>query len=243
LSFPGTEPGTKGTASNTPEPKDNAVNNREPSPPKDSPAPPATSSGAGTNHGVDAFEGITILGGIDTPPSRSGAGNRKNSNPEPLQTSYGITILASGGSGGGLPDFGVFGNEPVQTVYLDMRRTIFDTPLSWTAEYAVAQLATPAPIENTGILALKEDVMLPFPINKYRPEWISEVVRRHGGRMVIAYAVINIEGTMEQLSIKDSPDPLLNEAVLEALRKWTFRPARRDGQVVSAKILLGIPVL
>jgi TonB family protein len=243
LSFPGTEPGTRGTApppSPVPEPEVNARSSnadKDPAPPKDFNGPAVPGA-----RGVDPFEGITILGGIGTPPSRN-AGNRPNSNPEPLQTSYGITILASGGSGGGLPDFGVFGNEPVQTVYLDMRRTIFDTPLSWTALYAVAQTVTAPVIENAGILALREDVVLPFPINKHRPEWNTDISRKHGGRMVIAFGVINAEGTMEQLSIKESPDPLLNEPVLEALRKWTFRPARRDGQVVPAKILLGIPAL
>ena len=244
LSFPGTEPGTRGTATPTPAPEpDDVVKDRVPAPPRDTVTPPAPTNTPGAIRGIDAFEGITILGGIDTPASRNALTNRPNSTPEPLQTSYGITILATGGSGGGLPDFGVFGNESVQTVYLDMRRTIFDTPLSWTAQYAVGQLAVAAPIENTGILALKEDVVLPFPIDKHRPAWISEVARRHSGRMVIAYAVINAEGTLEQLSIKDSPDPLLNEPVLDMLRKWKFRPARRDGEVAPTKMLLGIPVL
>jgi outer membrane biosynthesis protein TonB len=47
---------------------------------------------------------------------------------------------------------------------------------------------------------------------------------------------------MEQLSIKQSPDPALNEPVLSALRKWSFRPARRNGEIIPAKILLGVIV-
>jgi TonB family protein len=241
LSFPGTEPGNRGTpaASPAPEPKVDVPVDRPTPTPNDS-GTSTTTAAPGASRAFDPFEGITILGGIDTPASART--NKTNSPPEPLQTSYGITILASGGNGGGLPDFGVFGKEPVHTVYLDMRRTMFDTPLSWTAQYAVGQVAVVAPIENAGILALKEDVVLPFPIDKYRPDWPREIARRQIGRMVIAYAVINAEGTPEEIAIKDSPDPQLNEPVLEALRKWTFRPGRRDGQAVPSKMLLGIPV-
>jgi hypothetical protein len=60
--------------------------------------------------------------------------------------------------------------------------------------------------------------------------------------MIIVFAVINIEGKMEQLSVKESPDTLLNKPVLSALSKWVFRPARLDGEPVRAKILLGIPL-
>jgi hypothetical protein len=60
--------------------------------------------------------------------------------------------------------------------------------------------------------------------------------------MVIAYAVINTEGKMEHAAVKDSPDPLLSERVLAALRNWTFKPAQVDGQNVAAKALFGIPV-
>ena len=69
-----------------------------------------------------------------------------------------------------------------------------------------------------------------------------ELVRSYPGRMVIVYAIINIEGKMEQMVVKDSPDSRLNEPVLNALSKFVFRPAQRDGETVPAKVLLGIPV-
>ena len=69
-----------------------------------------------------------------------------------------------------------------------------------------------------------------------------ELVRSYPGRMVIVYAIINIEGKMEQMVVKDSPDSRLNEPVLNALSKFVFRPAQRDGETVPAKALLGIPV-
>ncbi len=70
----------------------------------------------------------------------------------------------------------------------------------------------------------------------------AELVRRYPRQMVIVYAIIDIEGKMEQMVVKDSPDARLNEPVLNALGKWVFRPAQRDGETVPAKVLLGIPV-
>ena len=69
-----------------------------------------------------------------------------------------------------------------------------------------------------------------------------ELVRKYPRRMLIVYGIINIDGKFEQLSVKDTPDVLLNEPVLQALTKWVFRPAQRDGENVPAKALLGIPV-
>jgi outer membrane biosynthesis protein TonB len=145
-------------------------------------------------------------------------------------------------SGGGLPYFGVFSQKQVYTVYLDMRQTEVDTAPSWTLEFAVLEgsptLAGAAkdPAQN------QQGLVLPFPAVKPPPVLPAEIVRRHLRRMVIVYAVINIEGKMEQLSVKDSPDPLLNEPILAALRKWVFRPARLNGEPVSTIILLGIPL-
>jgi TonB family protein len=255
LSFPGTEPGTKagaggsttGDAASTGKPVAALVNNPSANTTNSGVSSTSTgsnSSGSRPGPSSDVFPGITILGGVDDSRSpNSAAGNSRKGPPEPLQTSYGITILSSGGTGGGLPDFGVFGaKDQVQTVYLDMRRTILDDPISWTAEYGISQAIVTSTNERLTVVGSQAEILLPFPILKERPAIPAEVARKNPDRMVIAYAVISTDGTMEQVSIKQSPDPLLNEIVLDALRKWTFRPARRNGEVVPAKFLVGIPL-
>jgi len=257
LSFPGTEPGTKagaggstaGDAASTGKPFAALVNNPGANTTNSGVSPASTSAGSsssGSRPGPssDVFPGITILGGVDdSRPPNSAAGNSRKGPPEPLQTSYGITILSSGGTGGGLPDFGVFGaRDQVQTVYLDMRRTILDDPVSWTAEYGISQATVTPTNERLTVVGSQAEILLPFPILKERPAIPAELARKNPDRMVIAYAVISTDGIMEQVSIKQSPDPLLNEIVVDALRKWTFRPARRNGEVVPAKFLIGIPL-
>ena len=70
----------------------------------------------------------------------------------------------------------------------------------------------------------------------------AEVVRKFLRRLVIIYGVLNTDGKMEQMSVKQSPDAQLNEPVINALSKWMFRPAQFNGENVSVKVLLGFPL-
>jgi hypothetical protein len=168
--------------------------------------------------------------------------SRPTTPPRPLQTSYGLTVIATGTSGGGLPHYGVFTHEEVYTVYLDMRRTETDTAPSWTVEFAVHQdTASPAKGTNNADGAI-QGLALPFPAFKDLPSLPVELVRKYRGKMVVVYAVINVDGKMEQLSVKESPDAQLNAIVLTALKKWIFRPARLHGNPIPVKALLGIPI-
>jgi len=117
-----------------------------------------------------------------------------------------------------------------------------DEPINWTVEFGVKQPEATAASERVATVGSQQEVILPFPIEKERPAISADLVRKYSGRLVIAYAVVTTDGKVEQVSIKQSPDPALDEIVLSSLRKWTFRPARRNGEVISAKILLGIPV-
>jgi hypothetical protein len=198
----------------------------------------ATSSGADDGKLKSVFPGITILnsGAGANPISATGA-------PAPLQTSYGVTIVSTESSGGGLPQFGVFSNEQVFTVFVDMRRTISDPAPSWTFEYAILK-GTAAP---SNIVTLpkrnQQGVVLPFPTVKEQLVLPPELARKYARSRIIAYAVINVEGKMEQVVVKESPDPLLNEPVLSALTKWSFRPAQVNGENVAVKALMGIPIV
>jgi hypothetical protein len=44
------------------------------------------------------------------------------------------------------------------------------------------------------------------------------------------------------MSVKQSPDSVLNQPLLSALSEWDFRPAQLRGKPVAAKVLLGIPL-
>jgi hypothetical protein len=198
-------------------------------------------SGAGAGPGKGPFSGITIVGGMPAKgtPAKPAIVKRVR---RPLQTSYGLTIVSTETSGGGLPFFDVFSREQVYTVYLDMRRTEEDTAPAWTLEFAVvpgtAYKVDPARVPSQS----QQGLVLPFPTFKEQPALPAEAVRKHPGQMVIVYGIVNLQGKMEQISIKQSPDALFTEPVLAALSKWTFRPARLNGEPVPVKVLMGIPL-
>ncbi len=159
----------------------------------------------------------------------------------PLQTSYGVSVMSTESSGGGLPSFGLFSDHHIYTVYVDVRDIETDSDPSWTLEVAVAQ--EPAVPGNTAKdIAVGKGLVLPFPAVKKHPSFPTDLVRRNLRKMIIVYAVINVEGKMEQLSVKQTPDPALNEPLLAALREWVFRPAARNGAPFAVKVLLGIPL-
>jgi TonB family protein len=160
--------------------------------------------------------------------------------------SYGMTIVATASSGGGLRDYGIFRNESVFTVYIEMTHSPVPAP-SWVFQYALLQrsadsASTISLASSPATLRMQERLIAPFPINKQDPQFPEEIVARNLSRLVVVYAEISNEGKVGSMRIIQSPNPLLNQPLLEALSQWTFRPAEMSGQPVAVKALFGIPL-
>jgi hypothetical protein len=203
----------------------------------------STSSGKGPGTGVGKrpFSGITIVGGSYDPGIAPNPVPVVQA-PRPLQGSYGVTVISTENSGGGLPFVGVFSHEQIYTVYLDMRRMESDPAPSWTLEFAVLKNSSDPLDLFKDSNKSQEGLVLPFPIVKEPPALPEDLVRKHLRELVLVYAIINVKGKMEQISVKESPDTLLNEPLVRALSKWVFRPAQLQGEPVAVKALLGIPL-
>jgi Gram-negative bacterial TonB protein C-terminal len=191
---------------------------------------------------ADPFEGITILGGsgsISTGGSASTPGIVSLGSPPAVESSYGgITVISTSSSGGGLPQFDVFSNETIYTVYFDMKRAPNDGSPSWIFEFGVP----PENDRGKSAAQIQQGVILPFPISKEPPAFPAELVRKYLHQRIIVYAIIHTDGKLLQMSVKETPDAGLNEAVLTALGRWTFHPAQMDGASLPMKVLVGIPI-
>ncbi len=142
---------------------------------------------------------------------------------------YGMTIVSSGSTGGGLKDYGVFKNEVVYTVYVQMSEP--GHPRSnWTLQYAASSLPP-----NTLLSP-------PFPLEKEYPNLPREVAERNAGRIIVVAGTITKDGKFESLRIIQSPNPLLIQPMLDCLAKWSFQAAEINGEAVTVKFVLGIPV-
>jgi hypothetical protein len=144
-----------------------------------------------------------------------------------------MTIVASSSSGGGLRDYGVFRNQVVYTVYLDVNDATHRRP-RWTLQYAELQ-----PSGNHG--STKTSLLPPFPLQKEFPR-LPSVRSRDLGRMIVVSGVVNKEGQLVKLKVVQTPNALFIEPLLEALGKWTFQAAELNGEPLEVKVLLGIPI-
>jgi len=82
------------------------------------------------------------------------------------------------------------------------------------------------PLEMTG------DMVRPVLLVKVDPSY-PQVARRAGlGGRVTVRAVIAPDGSVESVEVFASTNPLFNEAAVDAVRKWRYRPALMSGRPV-----------
>jgi len=199
----------------------------------------ASGSGAGSGSGKGSLPGLTIQG--TSGAYGNGAAVVKShidGIKMPSQTAYGMTVVSLASSGGGLPDVGVFTDEKVYTVYVDMRATPEDPAPSYTLQYALLQ-----PPSGGDSASAQAGFTPPYPVKKEIPEMNAELIRRYIRRLVIVYATMGTDGKLQKLTVRESPDVRFNRPILVALNHWSFRPAQLNGQPVALKVLIGIPIL
>lgn len=207
-----------------------------------------TGKGGGAAPGNGAFPGISIEGPGFEDGAFSSPGSHSSSTSMPAeQGSYGLEIVATGSSGGGLGDFGIFHDETVFTVYINMfgaSGTADDPPSpSWTLQYALAQSPAGADAgQGSGSFLVDSKLSAPYPIAKVLPKLSPAILSKYSGQMVVVYALIDVRGKLTNTRIVQSPAPDLKQPVMDALGKWVFRPAKLNGQPVAVKALFGIPL-
>jgi hypothetical protein len=195
-------------------------------------------AGAGSAPGGGGFPGISIQGG------RYGDGNTgsmmaKAESRHPA--TYNVNIVSTASSGGGLPDLGIFHNEKVYTVFVDMRATDEDHAPSWILQYAVRPQPPSRVPDPNGKAGRTDGVPTPpYAMLKEIPQFAPELLRKYAHKVIVASAIMNTSGKLEQVSIPQNSEDALVGPLLAALSHWLFQPAQIDGQPVSLKVLLGI---
>jgi hypothetical protein len=185
--------------------------------------------GAGNSPGGGSFPGISIRGGN----YGNGSPSIHTSVPR-IQTSYSMTITSTASSGGGLQDYGVFHNEKVYTVYLDMRSSNDEPASSWTLQYALLQPTDPSAIRIIGVPSP------PYATLRQVPSLTADLASTCSKKLIVVSAILNTNGKLEQILVKKTPDPQVNTVVTDALSNWLFQPSQIQGNPVALKIMLGI---
>jgi TonB family protein len=76
-------------------------------------------------------------------------------------------------------------------------------------------------------------VTLPKLVNYTRPEYTDEARRRDIEGVVTVQAEFETDGGFQLLRVVKGLGYGLDESALEAIKKWRFTPAYRDGQTIS----------
>jgi hypothetical protein len=80
----------------------------------------------------------------------------------------------------------------------------------------------------------------PYAMLKEIPEFPPDLLHKYARKVIVASAIMNTSGKLEQVSIPQNSEDAVVGPLLAALSHWLFQPAQIDGQPVSLKVLLGI---
>ena len=81
----------------------------------------------------------------------------------------------------------------------------------------------------------------PVPTHRPPPIYPREAMRRGIGGTVRVQATVATNGSVERMDIaQSSGDRYLDRAAMEAVRRWRFTPAMRNGQPVSATVVIPV---
>lgn len=80
---------------------------------------------------------------------------------------------------------------------------------------------------------------VPVPVAVVSP---SDIDTKYSGAKVELAFTVDAMGTPRDFSVVSSPDDALAKAVTDAVSKWRFTPALKNGTAVATKVLLPIRI-
>jgi TonB family protein len=85
------------------------------------------------------------------------------------------------------------------------------------------------------------DLSAPAATRKIDPAYPLELMRQNVGGTVILYAVIHADGTVGNVRVLSSVDERLDQFASQAIARWHFQPATRNGSPVDVEATFHIP--
>jgi TonB family protein len=72
------------------------------------------------------------------------------------------------------------------------------------------------------------------------PEYSKEAKKKQYEGVVVLFVVVTSEGKATNIAVAKSPGLGLDEKAIEAVRKWRFKPAMKDGKPVPTRVPIEI---
>jgi len=85
------------------------------------------------------------------------------------------------------------------------------------------------------------EMRAPVPTHKVDPKYVASAAAERVEGKVLLSAVIRRDGRVESVTVLQHLDDRLDFNATQALQKWEFDPARRDGQFIDVDAIFEIP--
>jgi TonB family protein len=136
-----------------------------------------------------------------------------------------------------------FVGRPVYTMAVNMPN-VTSYRGDWVLQFAELVEAkegeTDAEIEQR-LSTTDDELTPPFPVIKVDPRYVASAIREQVQGIVVFYAIISEEGVLSKLRLVRGVDERLDAAASEALSKWEFRAAMKNGEAIAVESLIRIP--
>jgi TonB family protein len=108
---------------------------------------------------------------------------------------------------------------------------------------SLAALLAPAlkakSLEETYLETCRKDVGVPVPVVVVSPD----VPDNYAGLTVEIEFIVEASGKTSAFNVKSSPDAELGATIVDAVKKWQFKPAVARGVAVSTKVVLPVRIV
>jgi TonB family protein len=207
---------------------------------------PAGNGGGGNTKSLP--DGVSISGGANTHSagggtapagSRTGGGlilNRPSIgvHAEPPTASHRTTPQVPRNIDRSLPPEKVLSDKQVYTLYINMPN-MTSISGSWVLNFAQLDDDGSPPYRR------KADLSGPVLKSKVDPKYPQSFVEAHVDGEVVLYAIIRKDGSVDSIQLVRSLDPQLDANSMDALARWQFTPATREGLPVELEAVVHIP--
>jgi TonB family protein len=92
---------------------------------------------------------------------------------------------------------------------------------------------------NQGLLPTP--IIAPEVVRKSDPAYPIELIQDGVKGTVILTAIIRADGSVGEIAVIQGLDPQLDRNAVEALSRWLFRPALKNGQAIDLQAVIMVP--
>ncbi len=134
----------------------------------------------------------------------------------------------------------VFGNRKFYSLTLNMPN-LNSAGGSWIVRFAelnAERSQHPAAVAGS---APEASLAAPLAMRKVDPAYPIELMRENVAGTVVLSAIIHADGSVTQVRVLESADERLDLYASQALARWEFRPATKNGAAVDVEAVFRIP--